>query len=224
MLVATLSIVTAAITAFAGTAYAAPKSAPAGTYDASWNADSLTLKVHNASLSTKDNTLSIRDLSGTELFRMPLNYRMESRQFPIDAQKSGNKVTLTPSRDIKRSTPVAATEVQKLRDVARRNVAAPQTRQERDDQALQRFQSQLSAGMTVSSLIGTIVGGIVGGVLGCALTSVTLTPIGCIIVGIPVGAAAGGIVGLALGGGGTLIGAGIQYFQTINSPFRPPRG
>lgn len=222
MLVATLSIVTAAITAFAGTAYAAPKSAPAGTYDASWNADSLTLKVHNASLSTKDNTLSIRDLSGTELFRMPLNYRMESRQFPIDAQKSGNKVTLTPSRDIKRSTPVAATEVQKLRDVARRNVAAPQTRQERDDQALQRFQSQLSAGMTVSSLIGTIVGGIVGGALGCVV-GLAATPLGCVLLGIPAGAAAGGIVGLALGGGGTLIGAGIHYFQTINSPFTPPR-
>lgn len=213
---------TAAITAFAGTAYAAPKSAPAGTYDASWNADSLTLKVHNASLSTKDNTLSIRDLSGTELFRMPLNYRMESRQFPIDAQKSGNKVTLTPSRDIKRSTPVAATEVQKLRDVARRNVAAPQTRQERDDQALQRFQSQLSAGMTVSSLIGTIVGGIVGGALGCVV-GLAATPLGCVLLGIPAGAAAGGIVGLALGGGGTLIGAGIHYFQTINSPFTPPR-
>ncbi len=221
MLVATLSIVTAAITAFAGTAYAAPKSAPAGTYDASWNADSLTLKVHNASLSTKDNTLSIRDLSGTELFRMPLNYRMESRQFPIDAQKSGNKVTLTPSRDIKRSTPVAATEVQKLRDVARRNVAAPQTRQERDDQALQRFQSQLSAGMTVSSLVGTVIGGIVGGVVGC-LGGLAFLGIGC-PVAIPFGTAAGALAGLALGGGGTLIGAGIHYFQTINSPFTPPR-
>ncbi|UCZ92037.1 glycine zipper family protein [Gordonia sp. WA4-43] len=223
LLVATISLVTAAITAFAGFAQAAPKNAPASTYDASWNANSLTLKVHNASVTTANGTLSIRDLAGTELFRMPLSYRKEYQQFPIDARNAGNTVTLTPSRDAARATPVAATEVDRLRGVARHQVAAPQTRQERDDQALERLYSQVRTGMTISSLVGTILGGIVGGVLGCALTSVTLTPIGCIIVGIPVGAAAGGIVGLALGGGGTLIGAGIQYFQTINSPFTPPR-
>ncbi|MBN0974068.1 MULTISPECIES: glycine zipper family protein [unclassified Gordonia (in: high G+C Gram-positive bacteria)] len=223
-IIATISLVTAAITAFAGSAQAAPKQAPNATYDASWNADSLTLNVHNASVSTSGGALSIRDLAGTELFRMPLNYRKEYNQFPIDARQADNSVTLVPSRDLARATPVAATEVNRLRGIARHQVAAPQTKQERDDQALERLYSQVRTGMTISSLVGTILGGIVGGVLGCALTSVTLTPIGCIIVGIPVGAAAGGIVGLALGGGGTLIGAGIQYFQTINSPFRPPRG
>lgn len=221
LLLTILSIVTAAITAFAGTAQAAPKSAPAGTYDASWNADSLTLKVHNASLSTKDDTLSIRDLSGTELFRMPLNYRMESHQFPIDAQTAGNKVTLTPSRDVNRSTPVAATEVQRVRDIARHQVAAPQTRQERDDQALERFRSQLAAGTSIGTLVGTIVGAIVGGIIGCAL-GLAAAVVGC-LVGVAPAAAIGGLVGLSLVGGGTLIGAGIHYFQTINSPFTPPR-
>ncbi|OCH82646.1 hypothetical protein [Gordonia sp. UCD-TK1] len=220
---AILCLVTAVVTVFAATAEAAPQRAAAPTYDASWNASALTLTVHNASVSTENGNLTIRDTAGAELFRMPLMYRSEYRQFPIDTRTTGNKVTLIPSREVARSTALNPTAVDQLRGVARHNVAAPQTRQERDDQALERFQSQLRTGMTVSSLVGTIVGGIVGGALGCALTGVALTPLACIIVGIPVGAAAGGIVGLALGGGGTLIGAGIHYFQTINSPFTPPR-
>ncbi len=218
-----ISLATVAITALAGTAQAAPKPGGAPTYDASWNASSLTLALHNASASTENGVLSIRNLSGAELFRMPLTYRKEYLQFPIDAHKAGNRVTLIPSRDAARSVPVNPVEVEQVRGIARHQVAAPQTRQERDDQALVRFQQQLNAGMTVSSLVGTVIGGIIGGALGCALTSVTLTPIACVVLGIPIGAAAGGIVGLSLGGSGTLIGAAIQYFQTINSPFKAPR-
>ncbi len=218
-----ISLATVVITAFAGTAHAAPKQAGPATYDATWNQSSLTLTLHNASASTDNGSLTIRGLNGAELFHMPLAYRMEDRQFPIDARQAGNKVTLIPSRNNARSVQVNPAEVEKLRDSARHQVAAPETRQERDDQALVRFQQQLNAGMTVSSLVGTVIGGIVGGALGCALTAAVLSPIGCVLVGIPIGAAAGGIAGLALGGSGTLIGAGIQYLQTINSPFKAPR-
>ncbi|UPW11864.1 glycine zipper family protein [Gordonia terrae] len=220
---AILVLVTAVVTAFAATAEAAPQRAPAATYDASWNASALTLTVHNASVSTDNGNLTIRDIAGAELFRMPLTYRNEFRQFPIDTRTAGNKVTLIPSRDAARSSALNPTEVEKLRGVARHNVAAPQTRQERDDQALDRFNSQLRTGMTISSLVGTVVGGILGATLGCVILGVTTTPIGCILAGIPLGTAAGALAGLALGGGGTLIGAGIHYFETINSPFTPPR-
>lgn len=96
--------------------------------------------------------------------------------------------------------------------------AGPQTKQERDDEALARFNQELSAGLSISSIVGTVLGAIVGGVLGCA---------GGIVVGclpfIPLGASIGSIVGLALGGGGSLIWAAITYFNTINSPFVPPK-
>lgn len=216
-----ISLATVAITALAGTAQAAPKPGGAPTYDASWNASSLTLALHNASASTENGVLSIRNLSGAELFRMPLTYRKEYRQFPIDAHKAGNRVTLIPSRDAARSVPVNPVEVEQVRGIARHQVAAPQTRQERDDQALTRFQQQLSAGMTVSSLVGTIIGAIVGGMIGC-IAGITAAVVGC-LVGVAPAAAVGGLVGLVIGGGGTLIGTAIHYFNTINSPFTPPR-
>lgn len=219
---AILCLVTAVVTVFAATAEAAPQRASAATYDASWNASALTLTVHNASVSTENGNLTIRDTAGAELFRMPLMYRSEYRQFPIDTRTTGNKVTLIPSREVARSTALNPTAVDQLRGVARHNVAAPQTRQERDDQALERFNSQLRTGMTISSLVGTVIGGILGAVFGCAIASVAFG-IGCVLAGIPLGTAAGALAGLALGGGGTLIGAGIHYFQTINSPFTPPR-
>ncbi|AZZ80997.1 glycine zipper family protein [Gordonia alkanivorans] len=218
-----ISLAVVAITALAGTAQAAPKQDVKPTYDASWNASSLTLTLHNASANTDNGTLSIRGLSGAELFRMPLSYRKEYKQFPIDVRNAGNKVTLIPSKSAARAVPVKPVEVDALRGIAKHQVAAPETRQERDDQALVRFQQQLNTGMTISSLVGTIIGGIAGGALGCAVTAVPLSPIGCVLVGIPVGAAAGAIAGLALGGSGSLIGAAIQYFETINSPFKAPK-
>ncbi|WP_074853906.1 glycine zipper family protein [Gordonia westfalica] len=216
-----ISLATVAITALAGTAQAAPKQFGPSTYDASWNATSLTLTLHNASASTDNGKLTIRDRAGAELFRMPLAYRNEYRQFPIDARQAGNKITLIPSRNIARSVQVNPTEVENVRGIARHQVAAPQTRQERDDQALVRFQQQLSAGTTVSSLVGTIIGAIVGGMIGC-IFGITAAVVGC-LVGVAPAAAVGGLVGLVLGGGGTLIGTAIQYFNTINSPFTPPR-
>ncbi|MBM7276775.1 glycine zipper family protein [Gordonia rubripertincta] len=216
-----ISLATVVITAFAGTAQAAPKQAGPATYDASWNQTSLTLTLHNASASTDNGSLTIRGLNGAELFHMPLAYRMEDRQFPIDARQAGNKVTLIPSRNNARSVAVNPSEVEKLRDSARHQVAAPQTRQERDDQALVRFQQQLSAGTSVSSLVGTIIGAIVGGFIGCVV-GITAAVVGC-LVGVAPAAAVGGLVGLVIGGGGTLIGAGIHYFNTINSPFTPPK-
>ncbi|MGP3706835.1 glycine zipper family protein [Gordonia paraffinivorans] len=216
------SLAAVAITALAGIAQAAPRpQSAAPTYDASWNASSLTLNLHNASATTDNGKLTIRDNSGKTLFQMPLLYRSEYLQFPIDVQNSGSRVTLIPSKNVARAVPVDPVEAENLRAIARHQVAAPETRQERDDQALERFNSQLRTGITVSSLIGTVVGGIIGGIVGCAL-GVPVAGIGC-LAAIPLGTAAGALIGLTLGGGGTLIGAAIHYFQTINSPFVPPK-
>ncbi|WP_353507123.1 glycine zipper family protein [Gordonia sp. ABSL11-1] len=178
----------------------------------------MTITVHNGTISAANDTLSIRNATGVEKFRMPLSYRKEYLQFPIDARTAGNSATLIPSRNVARSTPINPVEVDQLRSLAASQADAPTTKRERDDQALARFNQELSAGMSISSIVGTVLGAIVGGVIGCA---------GGIVVGclpfIPLGASLGGIVGLALGGGGSVIVAAVNYFNTINSPFKPPR-
>ncbi|GAC68133.1 hypothetical protein [Gordonia soli] len=216
-----VSVATAAITAFAGVANAAPaQPVEVGPvhYSVTQTGSGVNLSVSNGSISHNGQTLSIRNAAGAEVYRMPLNYRLEDRQFPIAARGASNSVSLTPVRDVSQSTTVDRGEVERLRGIARTQVAAPQTRQERDDQALGRLQQQLSLGITVSTLIGTGLGALVGAVAGCVLG----VALGCLPT-IPIGATIGGIVGTSLGGGGTLIAAAIQYFNTINSPFKPPR-
>ncbi|MEE4025149.1 glycine zipper family protein [Gordonia sp. PKS22-38] len=214
-----ISLVTVAFTAFAGVAQAVPTGSAPTTYDIHTTPSSFTITVHNGTISTANGVLAIRNSAGATAFQMPLSYRKEYQQFPIDAKTVGNSATLIPSRDLSRANPVSPAEVEPLRvEAATKQVDGPRTKQERDDQALARFNQTLGAGFTIAQLVGTVLGAIVGGVLGCA---------GGIVVGclpfIPLGAGIGGIIGLALGGGGTLIVAAIQYFETINSPFVPPR-
>ncbi len=221
-LLTAISLATAAITAFAGVAQAAPTGPAPTTYDIALMGSSFKITVHNGSISTTNGTLLIRNAAGATRFQMPLFYRKEYRQFPIDARTVGNTATLTPIRNVARSTAVNPLEVDALRTVAATHqVDAPQTKQERDDQALARFNQELSAGISISSLVGTIIGAIVGGVAGCLL-GLFAAIVGCPLI-IPLGATFGGLIGLSLGGGGSLISAAIQYFNTINSPFVPPR-
>lgn len=224
-----ISLVTVSITAFAGLAHAAP--APTGPvkFTVSSTSTAMSIAVDHGSISTDRGTLTIRNLAHAVVFSMPLAYRSEYRQFPIDAHTSGATATLIPSRDLQRSTAVDRAEVDRLRvTVAKRaapkpapqksapQIVGPQTRQQRDDEALGRFNQQLGTGMTISSIVGTALGAIVGGVLGCFVT----VALGC-VPGFLTGASVGSVAGLILGGGGSLIGAAVQYFQTINSPFVP---
>ncbi|NED61933.1 DUF4395 domain-containing protein, partial [Streptomyces sp. SID10244] len=142
-------------------------------------AGSFSLTVHNGSISTNSGALVIRNSAGAEKFRMPLAYRKEYQQFPIDARTVGNTATLIPSRDVARSTPVNPIEVEALRTSAATQVDAPRTKQERDDQALARFNQQLGAGMSISSIVGVALGAVVGGILGC-IPGLLAAVIGCI--------------------------------------------
>ncbi|AZG47856.1 glycine zipper family protein [Gordonia insulae] len=220
----TLSITALAVataTAVAGTAQAAPATAapPPVKYTASSTASSIKIAIENGSISTENGQLSIRNTAGAEVYRMPLAYRMEYKQFPIDAKTVGNTTTLTPSKNPARATPVSKSQVDGLRAQAAKQVDpdAPKTKKQRDDRALNQFTQTLSIGMTVSQLVGLIVGAVGGGFVGCLVT------IFAACTGVVAGATLGGIVGLVLGGGGTLIYAAVQYFQTINKPFVPPK-
>lgn len=188
-------------------------------YRVSGDGTSLSVNLQHGTFQRDGNTLSIRDDRGAVVFQMPLSYRMESREFPISAQVTDRSATLTPSRQIANSRSIDPQLVEPVRAAAvQQGAAGPATRQERDDAALARFNQELQAGMTISSIVGIVIGAVVGGIAGCVLS----IPIGC-LPGIPLGASLGSVAGVILGGGGTMIVAGYQYLQTINSPFTPPR-
>ncbi len=222
-----LALTTALITFFGSVAQAAPAPSRDVAYTLTSTANSVELGLKNGSAAVVPGALSVRNDAGTEVFRLPLRYRMEYREFPIDARVAGKQISLIPSRDAARSHPVPAIEVDPLRVMVAAN-NGPTTKQQRDDQALARFNQQFSAGMSISALvglsIGAVVGGIVGGVVGgTACLPLAIGALGCVLAGVSVGAGLGSIAGTIIGGGGSAIVAGIQYFQTINSPFVPPK-
>lgn len=214
LLIATLSIIAAALAYVAPPAHAA---APV-RYQVSTTTSEVHISVFGGSIATESGTLTIKDHFGNKRFSMPLTYRKDYREYPIDARVNGTTATLIPSKLVSRSVAVDASAV----DPIRHQAAAPETRQERDDQALDRFNAQLNAGLTISTIIGIAIGLVVGAVVGCVLGAFAALGIGC-LPGIPIGATIGGILGTVIGGGGTLIVAAFQYFQTINSPFVPPQ-
>ncbi|MGV9825762.1 glycine zipper family protein [Gordonia sp. NPDC003429] len=205
-----------------GTANAAPPTATPVQYRLTQTPTSVVLDFTNAKILRTADSVEIQNSTGATVFRMPLSYRLEYREFPIDSAVAGNTVTLTPSKNLARSRALSPVEVDPIRQVAaQQKVDAPRTKQERDDQALARFNQELGAGLTISSLVGLAIGAIAGGVIGCLL-GLPLLGVGC-LPGIPLGASLGSIVGIILGGGGSAIVGGINYFNTINSPFVPPK-
>lgn len=201
-------------------ANAAPPT-PVG-YTLSSTSTSLTLTLQHGTFKRGQNSLAIVDNAGSAVFQMPLSYRFEDREYPIAAQISGNSVTLIPSHRVADSRSIDPQLVEPVRAAAGKQlVDAPTTRQERDNQALAQFMQILGAGTTIGTLVGTIIGAIVGGVIGCAI-GLAAAVIGCLVAVVPA-AGLGGVAGTIVGGGGTLVVAGIQYLQTINSPFVPPR-
>nr|WP_223205606.1 glycine zipper family protein [Gordonia jinghuaiqii] len=212
---AILSLAVASVTMFAATAEARPSQDLPVTYSLSHTASSVNMSVQNGEFAREDGKLVLRNLIGHEVLRIPLVYRNENRQFPIDTTISNGNATLIPSKDVSRSVELSPALVEPVRAAAQ---TLPQTRQQRDDEALQRMISQFSAGMTISQWVGLALGVVVGGVLGCILGAA----IGC-LPAIPLGASIGGIAGVVVGGGASLAVAAFHYFQTITSPFKPPR-
>ena len=205
-----------AIPLLQATAHAAPSSESVH-YRLSGGPTSMSLSVADGTIAREGSDLVIKNGAGKALFRMALWHRDEYLEYPIDAQVTPTSATLVPSKDKLRAHLVDPVQVNAMRAVAAKATPQKQTKQQRDDEALTRFNGQLSAGMTISSLVGLTVGAIIGGAIGCAVGAVA-AGIGCIFPGIEIGATLGSIVGIILGGGGTLILSAIQYFQTINSP------
>ncbi len=248
---AAIAAATVVVTAVVGTGTvsAAPvATAPAtGTVHAQVSRptpDSVRLAVTGGTLAVVDGAVSVRTSAGRELERFALTYidGDRSRRYPIDAALAadGRSVRLVPSRDGARSVPVAAAEVDRARVAAaktqkdkaqkqqpgqslpRRYNGPPRTRQERDRRALQDFTQTAAVGMSVGQIIGMVIGAIIGGAIGCLVVGIPSGGIGCILGGLLGGMIVGAILGMVIAGGPALIIAAIIYFNTINSPFRPP--
>lgn len=198
------------------TAHAAPSTSV--HYRLTSTATALNLSITDGVIAREGSDIVIKNPLGQTLFRLGLHYRDEYLEFPIDANVTPKSVSLIPSRDISRAHPIDPVQVNAMRAIAAKQTEQKQTKQQRDDEALARFNGELSAGMTISSLVGLGLGALIGAVVGCGFGAALGAGIGCIFPGIEIGATLGSIVGVILGGGGTLIYSAINYFQTINSP------
>ncbi len=199
------TVATVALTAgfvSATQAQAAPAPADIG-YQAEVVGDHVVLTTDIGSLRTSGNQFEIVDAAGKVAASIPLLYNLEDQQFPILADITGRTATLTPVQD-----PAVATKIV-VSNAVLDQATAPETRQERDMQALQTLGSQVGTAVTIGSLIGAII----GAGIGC----VVLIATGC-LPGLVTGAGIGGLIGTIVVGGPALIVAAIQYFNTINSP------
>ena len=216
--IAVLAVTTALLSG--GAAGAAPANNPV-KYEISRDGNKVLLSVTGGSITRDGTIVSIRNNACKAVWAMPLTYSLEDKQFPIDlVTYSSNRVALVPIKDLARSAPADAKQVGTARKYAQNYASGGyQTRKDRDDAALKRFNSEVAAGMTITSIVFAVIGVIIGvgliGVVGCA------TIVAC-VPALTAGVALGGIAGTILGGGGSVVVAGIRYFQTISAPFTPP--
>ncbi|PPJ18806.1 hypothetical protein [Nocardia nova] len=224
---ATAAMLVAAVGVAAGTANAEP-AAPAAPesvhYKASVVDDSkAVIKTDSGSIVNEDGMLKIKAANGTVLAGTPLNFRVNDFEFPIAADISGNTATLTPQLDLQHAVykPVA---------LPFEDSAPWKTPYDRETAAFNRLKDTIGTGATIGALTGAIGGAVIGCVAGAAIGLVAtgalatlfgLGPLG----GCVAGAAAVGFLGVLAGQifitAPVAIGAAIQYFATVSSPFHP---
>lgn len=172
--------------------------------------NTVTVRVFGATVSVDAGQLVFRNSAGTILDSVPLTYiGKDLRTHPIDADIKGDVARLTPSTDAARSTATPSTAFEAVRKPAAAVICGPQTRKQRNKEALDQLNSELTAAATIGGLAGAIAGAILGIVFSGGPVALIAAPIGAL-----------------LGAGGALAGAAIngtfaRYQRTINSPFKP---
>ncbi|MFD6354244.1 hypothetical protein [Nocardia tengchongensis] len=221
------ALVLSAASLTTGMADAAPDSAQAPINFTTQSTDTSTI-VHTdaGSLVVEDGVFKVKAANGTVVAGTELSFRVDNFVFPIAAEISDRKATLTPQFDTEHAVykPVA---------LPFEDQAPWKTEYEREQAAWNRLASTL----TMGAGIGAMVGGIGGAAVGCLIGGATLgTVTGALTLmfGALGGAAVGCIVGMATAGFlGTLAGqifitapvmilAAAQYFTTINAPAPKP--
>lgn len=181
--------------------------------DVQKGANDVTVKVLNGTVVIKDGQLEFRNNAGKVTDSVALTYiGTDARTYPIDATVKGNVAKLVPSKDVKRSidTPESVLNAGKVDVAKQKTICGPQTKKQRDKEALDRLTSELGAAAAIGGLAGVIVGAVIGIVFSGGVLAVISAPLGALI------GAGGAIAGAAING------AFARYFGTINQKkFKP---
>jgi hypothetical protein len=175
-------------------------------------------------MNVEDGVFKIKAANGTTVAGTPLKFRVDDFEFPIAADISGRTATLTPQFDLQHAVykPVA---------LPFEDSAPWKTPYEREVAAFTRLKDTIATGAAIGTAAGGIGGAVIGCIAGAALgavaTGALLTLFGAgPLGGCVAGAAAVGFLGVLAGQifvtAPVAIGAVIQYFSTINEPFKAP--
>ena len=197
------AVIAASAAAVALEQVTAANAAPAPIhYQAHLDGQKIVMTTDAGDLVTDNGQLQIRDANKKVVSSIPLNFVIAGKQYPIDAQAAGRKVTLIPRTDAAKPQPAPPGWLN----------ADPNgytTKQQRDDAALSRISSQVGVPIAIGSLVGTAIGAAAGCLLG---------PGGC-LAGVVLGAGVGGIAG-TVGVGLPALGIAYDnYSKTVNAPF-----
>ncbi|MFI5781266.1 hypothetical protein [Nocardia sp. NPDC051570] len=238
------AVVTALVTTALGVAAGSVNAAPVNDdgavyYKSTTEGKSSIITTDAGSMDVEDGVFKIKAANGTVLAGTDLEFRVDDFEFPIVADISDRKATLTPQFDIEHAAYKPLDAAAKPVDAAGKPVALPfedtapwKTPYDREQAAWNRMKDSIATGATLGTLVGGVGGAAVGCILGGAAGVVLTGPITAML-GAPLGAAGGCIAGLlAVGALGTLAGqllvtapvailAAAQYFTTINAPFAP---
>ncbi|WP_194816774.1 hypothetical protein [Nocardia sp. XZ_19_385] len=227
---ATSALLIAAMGVTAGTVNAAPAEASpeAINFTAQSTDTQSIISIDSGALVIEDDALKIKAADGTTVAGTPLKFKVDEFEFPIAAEISDRKATLTPQLSLEKAVykPVALPFEDK---------APWKNEYDRELAAFNRLKDTISMGATIATLVGGLggaaVGCVLGGVLGGAVVGGTIVGlfgpfIPAALAGCLAGAAAMGALGTIAGQifitAPVAIGAAIQYFATINAPFVPP--
>jgi hypothetical protein len=205
-------------------------------YTVTRDGGSAVVKAADATFKNVGDSLAISNAKGAVVDSVPLVYRKDNTQFPINADIADHQVRLTPQTT--NGTPVAhplsEAQLQSVKPVSQVNAKQiDESFSPRDQQELSAFGSRATIssliGAVVGALIGVTVGCIAGGIVGSVSTAITTLFAGVLpgaIIGCIAGVATVGTVGTLLGtilvGGPMMLWSAYQYFSTINEPCSTP--
>ncbi|MGY1900109.1 hypothetical protein [Nocardia gipuzkoensis] len=223
---------------WSGTAFAQPPADRAQTPEIHYTAEvvgrSVVLSTDVGSLAVSGKYLDILDPLGNKVATVPLVYRVDNLDHPINAVVSDRTVVLTPD-----TTPAAAApavdlpraEVMPVADGLKQVAATYPNADARSADALATLTQQVSVASMLSAMFGTVVGAGIGCVGGLVVGAAATAPVAWLLGAGPIAACLGGAVlfgslgaigGTLLVGGPIAVAAVFQYFQTMNAPIVPP--
>jgi hypothetical protein len=223
---ATSALLIAALGIASGSAHADTPHAPAPVgFTAQAIGNQSVVTTDSGTMVVEDDVFEIKAADGTVLAGTPLKFRLDDFELPIAAEISGNTATLTPILDPARAVyrPVALPYEE----------SAPwKTPYDREVAAFTRLKDTIATGASVGTLVGGLggagLGCVLGGIAGATVAAATIVGlfgpfipaavIGC-LGGIVAVGALGTVAGQLVVTAPVAIGALIQYFTTINSPF-----